>query len=648
MAARKFDNWEPITESDSTIQAALEDASIPSLMVALVHLTGDESIMRGDIRPRSRLLADPQAGVTEEQQAVVRAQAFEILKAYRDGGCQLPPAPNLDQIAEMMNFIIGEPLLEAYAEFLVGELSLHGEDPFGQPGMEQIPQKKKDAFHVLVIGAGMSGILAAHRLKEAGIPCTVIEKNADVGGTWLENTYPGCRVDSPNHTYSYSFVPKNWPQFFSSQKVLLEYFDQCASDFGIRDNIRFNTEVERAEFDEQSQTWNVRIRNADGTIQILNANAIIGAVGQLNRPRRPDIEGRDAFSGPSFHTAQWEHEHDLTGKRIGVIGTGASAFQSVPEIAKQAREVVVFQRTPPWVRPQPIYHDYVSDGKHWLLNHVPYYAKWFRFFMFWRSGEGMLEASKKDPAWPHQTRSVSEYNDRIRANFTKYITSIVGDDPELLQKCIPDYPPGGKRILVDNGTWLKTLRRDNVHLITDPIAKITEAGLVTESGETYEFDVIIYATGFYPSRILWPMEIRGLGGLDLQTHWDGDPHAYKGVSIPQFPNFFCMYGPNTNIVVNTSIIFFSECEMRYILGCIKLLLETDQASMDCKQDVHDTYNEWIDEGNANMAWGAPTVKSWYKNEKGRVTQNWPFTLLKFWQQTKGPDPSDYIFRSRKP
>ena len=196
-------------------------------------------------------------------------------------------------------------------------------------------------------------------------------------------------------------------------------------------------------------------------------------------------------------------------------------------------------------------------------------------------------------------------------------------------------------MLVDNGTWLKTLKRDNVHLVTDPIAKITETGIMTKSGETHEADMLIYATGFYPSRMLWPMKIRGLGGVDLQEHWDGNPRAYLGMTIPKFPNLFCMYGPNTNIVANGSIIFFSECEMRYILGCIKLLLETDCTALDCKQSVHDAYNRWVDAGNLQMAWGASNVRSWYKNSQGRVTQNWPFTLLEFWKRTQVPEKSDY-------
>lgn len=642
MAEREFDSWEPITEDDATIEAALKEANIPALMTALVHLTGDADIVRSDIRPDSAFFGDPQGGIPEQNQEEIRKIALEVLKDYRDRGCVLPPVPDEGTIREMMNFLVGDRLPDEYIEFLQSELSLNGEDPYGQPLMDSIPAHHKAEFKVIVIGSGMSGILAGIRLQDAGIPYTIIEKNANVGGTWLENTYPGVRVDSPNHTYSYSFAPKDWPQHFSSGDVLHEYFDSVATQFGIRDKIRFETEVKKAEYDDDSGAWHVHVESADGARETLTANAVISAVGQLNRPRYPDIKGIGSFKGPAFHSARWEHEHDLKGKRVGVVGTGASAFQFTPEVAKEAEEVVIFQRTPPWIAPREEYHDYIPKGKHWLLNKVPYYAKWFRFLMFWRTSEGLLDWVKKDPAW-NESVSVSEQNDQLRAMLTENIKQMVGDDPELLEKCIPKYPPAGKRMLVDNGTWLSTLKKDHVHVITDPIDEINENGVKTETGDQYDVDVLIYGTGFHADKFLWPMEVKGKNGLDLQEHWDGDPRAYLGVTIPGFPNLFCMYGPNTNIVVNGSIIFFSECEIRYILGCIALLLEEGRTALECRKEVHDAYNEIIDEGNLQRAWGAPNVNSWYKNDKGRVTQNWPFTLREFWERTRAPDPADFNF-----
>ena len=640
-----FDRWESITEDDQAIEAALQDAHIPSLMLALVHLTGDVSIVRGDIRPSSdfaTFLVDPQGGITAEQQATIRARALDVLRAYRDSGGRLPPPPSADVVREMMNFIIGQVPSEDYVPFLMGELALNGEDSYGQP-IDTVPDAVKQQFHVLIIGAGMSGLLAAIRLKEAGIPHIVIEKNADVGGTWYENTYPGCRVDSPNHIYSYSFAPNDWPQHFSQQRVLREYFSRCATGYGLRDHIRFETEVEEAAYDDRSQRWRVRVRTKDGMRQTLEANAVISAVGQLNRPKFPDIPGQDSFAGVAFHSARWDHQHDLTGKRIAVIGTGASAFQFVPEIAKQAGDVVVFQRTPPWILPTPDYHADIPAGIHWLLNHVPYYAKWYRFWMFWRTAEGLLSVVAVDPEWTDQEHSVSAANDMLRLMLIENIKMLVGDKPDVLEKATPHYPPGGKRMLLDNGNWLLALKRPNVHVVTDPIRAITPRGVRTDDGTEYAVDVIIYGTGFHASQFLFPMRVKGHSGVDLHAQWAGDPRAYLGITIPGFPNLFCLYGPNTNIVVNGSIIFFSECEVRYVLGCIRLLLETGHAAMDCRPEVHDAYNEKIDKGNLRMAWGTPGVRSWYKNSKGRVTQNWPFTLMEFWTQTQTPNPADYRF-----
>ena len=642
MPKDKFDTWQPITDDDATIEAALVEANIPALMCALVHLTGDASLVRGDIRPDNSFLGDAQGGIPEDVQAEMRARALEALKAWRDGDGKLPPTPDEDTIGDMMNFIIGEDLGNEYVEFLQSELALKGEDPYGQPMLDKIPADKRAKFHVLVIGSGMSGILAAIRLKDAGIPYTVVEKNANVGGTWYENTYPGCRVDSPNHTYSYSFAPKDWPQHFSPQRVLLEYFDSIATEYGIRDNIRFNTEVKEAEFDEATDKWHVHVATADGKIETIETNAVITAVGQLNRPRFPEVKGVGSFAGPEFHSARWEHEHDLKGKKIIVIGTGASAFQFVPEVAKEAGDVTIFQRTPPWIVPNPDYHAKIPEGKHWLLNHVPYYAKWFRFLMFWRTSEGLLGQVRKDPSW-NEAQSVSSENDQLRQMLTEYLTTMLGDDPELLEKSIPQYPPAGKRMLIDNGNWLTALRRDNVHVVTDPVVEINAKGVKTESGKQYDADVLVYGTGFHASKILFPMDFKGLGGRSLQEAWHGSPRAYMGVTTPGFPNLFFMYGPNTNIVVNGSIVFFSECEIRYILGCIALLLDKGRHALEPKQAVHDAYNRDIDEGNLSMAWGAPNVRSWYKNADGRVTQNWPFTLREFWEQTRKPEAADFNF-----
>ena len=510
-------------------------------------------------------------------------------------------------------------------------------------GFGELPAEARANFRVVIVGAGMSGLLAGIRLKHAGIGFEIVERHADVGGTWYQNTYPGCRVDSPNHTYSYSFHPTDWPQFFSDQEVLRRYFDDCATHYGLRDNICFNTDVEEAVYDEAAGLWRVAVRHRDGARETLVANAVISAVGQLNRPKWPDLPGQDRFRGIAFHSTQWEHEHDLAGKKVLVIGTGRVRLPVRPGSGEGGRQrhhlpahaALDLQRA----RLSPVR----AGRKHWLLNHVPFYAKWYRFGMFWRMAEGILAAAKKDPAWNETDRAISAENDQMRVLLTESIAAFCEDDTELFEKIVPDYPVAGKRILIDNGNWIRALRRDNVDLVTDPIAEIDETGVRTESGAHYDCDILIYGTGFTASKFLWPMKITGRNGQTLEGQWDGDARAYLGITVPNFPNLFCMYGPNTNIVVNGSIVFFSECEMRYILGCLKLLIEGGKHAMDCRQDVHDAYNVRIDEGNRSMAWGVSKAPTWYRNDKGRIAQNWPFTLREFWSQTREPDPADYVF-----
>ena len=632
---------ETIQADDAAIEAALEHAHLPSLMLALVHLTGDMGICRGDIRPETAFMS-PTDGLTDEQRNAVRAQALAALIAHRDNPKPLY-MPTDAELREMLMFTVGDEVSEDYVEFLTSELSMAGEEPYAQPLLDTIPAAARKKIKVLVIGAGMSGVLCAVRLKQAGIDFEVIEKNSDVGGTWLENTYPGCRVDSANHTYSYSFRPQDWPQHFSQQAVLKQYFSDTADEFDVRNAIRFDTEVREARFDETTDLWHVTVADVDGRTETITANAVISAVGQLNRPKLPDIEGRDDYRGVAFHSAEWNHDLDLKGKRIGVIGTGASAFQFIPIVAEQAQSVTVFQRTAPWIIPNQEYFTDVPTGKHWLLRHVPFYAKWFRFSMFWRSAEGLLRAVRAEEGWNRPEESVSSMNQMFRDLLIKNVETVLGDRSDLIEACTPNYPPGAKRALIDDGKYLRALKRDNVHLTTDPIERVTETGVRTAQGDDYEFDVIVYATGFQASTFLHPMKIYGLGGRELHDTWDGEPRAYKGISIPGYPNLFCCYGPNTNIVVNGSIIFFSECEVRYILGCLGLCMTSDAKALDVRKEVHDTYNEWIDRGNLGMAWGQSSVNTWYKNASGRITQNWPFTMLEFWQQTRAPDPEDYHF-----
>lgn len=636
-----------VPPSDDTIRDAIAEAHLPSLIAALVHLTGDTGLVTGDIKPVYDFFGDGQGGLSDSQKAHVQSYALDAIKRHLAAGAPRPAPLAAPVVRRLMNFVAGAEIPDRYIPFLLEELGLEGGDLKAGDCGEDVPDAVKKSFRVLVVGAGMSGVLAAIRLKQAGIPYVIVDKNSEVGGTWFENTYPGCRVDNPNHLYSYSFEPfYDWPQHYSTQDALFSYFRRVAEKYGIREQVRFNTEVVESVFDESRNLWSVRLRGKDGREDKLEVNAIITAVGQLNRPKYPDIKGIGSFKGASFHSGAWDHSVDLKGKRVAVIGTGASAFQFVPEIAGEVGEMVVFQRTPPWLGPTPDYHEKVGDGQKWLLKQVPFYAQWYRFWLFWMLTDGIYPMVQSDPGWNGPKTAVSAANDMLREALTLYLKSQTGDDEAFFRKCVPGYPPGGKRSVRDNGVWIAALRRPNVTLVTEAISEITPDGLVTADGKEYAVDVIIYGTGFQASNFLSPMTFKGRGGIDLHAQWDGDPRAYLGITAPNFPNLFIMYGPNTNIVVNGSIIFFSECEIRYIMGCIELLLREGYAAMEPKKSVHDAFNETIDAGNAQMAWGSPQVNSWYKNAKGRVTQNWPFPLVDYWARTRAPDPADFEFRTK--
>ncbi|MCA3747074.1 NAD(P)/FAD-dependent oxidoreductase [Phenylobacterium sp.] len=625
------------------LDKALAAAHQPALQAALVHLTGQDHWLRPEWTPAYVPLSRGDTGVPEAEQQKFLAEAKAALVEWFGKGGGETHQPSAAVLRRMMSFVAGAEIPEGYADFLVDELSL-GETNTKTPVWDS-PRLKAGAakMHVLVIGAGMSGLLTGIRLSQAGVSYEIVDKNADVGGTWFENTYPGCRVDSSNHIYSYSFEPNHhWPQHFSTQPVLLEYFRGVADRYDLRGKIAFETEVETLDWDEPRALWKVTVRNKSGVRRVIEANAVVTAVGQLNRPRMPDIKGRDRFAGPAFHSARWRHDVDLTGKRVAVIGTGASAYQFVPEIAGKVGSLTIFQRTPPWGFPVPHYHEDVPDGMNWLMEHVPYYDKWYRFWMFWMVTDGLLPMVEADPGWNGPPTAVSAANLEFREMIAGAIAAQAPNRPDLVEKVVPTYPVGGKRSLLDNGVWMAALQRDNVSLVTDAISEITETGILTADGTARDFDVIIYGTGFHASKFLEPMKIRGRGGADLHATWDGDPRAYLGMTTPGFPNLFMIYGPNTNIVVNGSIIFFSECSVRYIVGCLKLLAETGARSMEPKREVHDAFNTRVDAANALMAWGAPQVSSWYKNEKGRVTQNWPFALVDYWRATLAPNPGDFV------
>jgi len=612
-------------------------------MLSLVHMSGDPGLIRGELKPAGLFLNEVQGYMSEEDKATVREIALEVIADYRDRGCPEPEPIGPELLQEMMQWLVCEPVAPEYVPMLLEEMELDGKDSRAVRGTHA---DVGGPFPVVVIGCGESGLLAGIRLKEAGIPFTIVEKNAGVGGTWWQNTYPGARVDVGNHFYCYSFEPTDqWTHFFAEQPELQAYFQTVMDRHDIGRHVMWETEVTEASWDDASATWTVRARDPNGATTELSARAVISAVGQLNRPHLPAIDGQQDFRGPAFHSSEWDHAVDVRGKRVAMIGAGASGFQIAPAVAGDVDRLTVFQRTAQWMFPNPNYHAEVGPGVQWALRHLPFYGRWYRFLLFWPGCDKGLDAARVDADYPDQQTAVSEINEFTRIMFTEWISSQVGDDPELLAKVVPDYPATGKRTLQDNGSWLRTLTRDNVELVRTGIDRIESDAVVTADGTRYPADVIVYATGFHANKMLWPMTIVGRGGEILSERWGERPSAYLGITVPGYPNLFCMYGPGTNLAHGGSLIFHSECQMRYITQCLELLIARGHNSMEPTQDKA---ADWHDRSQAKMrklVWSHPSVKhSFYKNKFGEVYVLSPWRLVDYWTWTREPNPDDFVFR----
>ncbi len=633
---------QPFTTPTADIAAALQQVSIPTLLLSLVHITGDPRFIR-DFKQAGIFLNEVQGFMSEDDKARARAEALTVITDYRDRGCPEPAPLPRQLIREMLNWAACETVPDHYLPLLVEELDLDGIDPRRPAPLDA---DSAAALPVVVIGCGESGILAGIRLKQANIPFTILEKNAGPGGTWWENSYPGARVDVANHFYCYSFEPSNdWKHFFAEQPELQAYFTTVIDKHGLGEHIRWRTEVTTVAWDERDGRWTLAARTPEGETITLRARVVITAVGQLSRPYVPEFDGADTFGGPSFHSAAWDHSVDLTGKRVALIGAGASGFQIAPAIADEVAQLTVFQRTAQWMFPNPMYHDSVGDGVRWAMKHLPFYGRWYRFLVMWPGSDKGLDAARIDPDYPDQDYAVSEINAAARLMFTDWITNQVGGDQDLLTKVLPDYPATGKRTLQDNGSWLATLRRDNVDLVRSPIQRITPGGVVTADGVHHDADIIVYATGFRHTDVLWPMTITGRDGVDLRSMWGRRPYAYLGITVPGFPNFFLIYGPGAHLAHGGSLIFNSELQMRYIDSCLAKLAEEDLHSIEPTAEAATAWHRRTQTEIKKMVWSHPAIThSYFKNADGEIHTVSPWRLDEYWAAVRQPDWSQFVLR----
>ena len=484
------------------------------------------------------------------------------------------------------------------------------------------PDVKLKPLSVAILGAGAAGLCIAIKLQKAGIDSfTILEKAASVGGTWRDNTYPGSGCDVPSMLYSYSFEPKpDWSRKFAGQAEIVDYFEGVARKYQLLPHIRFNTEVTEAHFDEAAGLW--RIRTAAG--EEIAANVLISGVGQLNRPAYPKIEGLDSFKGAAFHSARWDHAVDLTGKNVAVIGNGASAIQFVPEIAPKVGRLTIYQRTPNWCVPKADRPFTEREKK--LFRAFPWLVRaqrWLTWIMLERNYLAFTQGSFFGKLF--EKASKKELEAHIK-------------DPELRRKLTPDYPAGCKRILLTND-WYPALARPNVDVETSHIARITDNAVVTEDGVSHPADVIIHATGFESTDFLAPIKVTGRGNADLNAVWAQGAEAHRGVAVSGFPNFFMLYGPNTNLGHN-SIIFMIECQANYIAQCVQALRNGRLRYIDVRKEAMAAFNRELQQDMQKTVWAAG-CSSWYKTADGKVTNNWSSFTARYWWQMRHPDFNEY-------
>ncbi|MEV0150595.1 MULTISPECIES: NAD(P)/FAD-dependent oxidoreductase [unclassified Nonomuraea] len=472
---------------------------------------------------------------------------------------------------------------------------------------------------IVIVGAGFSGICMGIKLKQAGYhDFVILEQAGDLGGTWRDNTYPGCACDVPSPLYSYSFeLNPDWPRLFSRQPDIWAYLRRCADGHGVTPHIRYGTRVVSMGYDDRRHGWDVTTEDGG----VLRPHAVVSAVGALHVPAFPDVPGRETFEGPAFHSSRWDHSVDLTGRRVAVIGTGASAAQFVPRIAPRAARLTVFQRTPPWVHPKP---DVALAGR---ALRLPGAARALRHALYW-----LLEA--RALGFTVHPRLMAAQERAARAHLRAQVP-----DPELRRRLTPDYTIGCKRVLISSD-YYPALTRPNVELVTRPVTEIRPRAVVDATGAEHEADVIVYGTGFKVTDALREQRIVGRDGLKLQDAWRDGIEAYYGVTTAGFPNLFFLLGPNTGLGHN-SVVFMIEAQARYVLDCLRLLSRTGARALDVRPERQRAFNRRLRARLDPLVWNAGGCRSWYLDEHGVNRTIWPGFTFEYWARTRKANPRAY-------
>ncbi len=475
----------------------------------------------------------------------------------------------------------------------------------------------------IIIGSGFAGIGMGIRLKQEHRSFVILEKADSVGGTWRENTYPGCACDVASHLYSFSFEQNpRWSRWFAEQPEIRAYLEHCTDKYDLRGNLRFGREVVSARFDETMRVWRVETASKETFI----ARHLVFGIGALHRPAYPSIPGLETFKGKTFHSARWDHDYPLEGKRVAVIGTGASSIQFVPHLAQSAQALTLFQRTPAWVLPKP--DAPITDAIKQRFADKPWLQRLARYGIF-----GIMETFTAGFTLAPRLLRLAE---RVgRAHIRKQIK-----DPELAAKVTPNYRAGCKRILMSND-YYPALARPNVAVVTDAITKVTETGVVTADGKTHAVDAIVYGTGFQVTELLTPLQVLGRNGVNLNDEWANGAQAHLGTTLAGFPNAFMILGPNVGLSSN-SMVFMIEAQIDHIMACVQAAEQRGAVTIEVRKNAQSEFNQRLQKRLKDTIWSSG-CQSWYLDAHGRNTTIWPGLTLEYWARTRKVSAASYLF-----
>ncbi|STZ81678.1 putative flavoprotein involved in K+ transport [Mycolicibacterium aichiense] len=613
----------------------------PGVLVAvLAQMTGDASVVDRYAGKIDHVPDPPErAGTTDP--ATADALADEIIAALgRPRPAGAIAADDRELFAVLLPIALGTDVDDEQVDLLLEQGGFRPSQPT-LPRTTPIPSTTTMA----IIGAGIAGIAVALAAAEEGVHFQIYDRNDEVGGTWLTTTYPGIGVDTPSAYYSLSReVNPDWSNYYPEGAEYQEYLVALADKHELRRHIRFGTEVEALWWDEQRQQWQIHSRAADGTVSFDYASVVVTAAGYLNRPRFPDLKGRDTFAGTSIHSALWDPTLDLTGKRVAVIGAGCTAVQIVDACVDDVEHLTVFQRQPHWVAPRKRLSDEVPEHRRYLGRVLPFYAMWHRLKSYWGTADNNYPIILQDPEWSQTHLSISPANDVLLRMCLDYIDRMFGAGTELARKVTPDFAPYGKRIIRDPGGYYAALTREHVDVEASEPAEVNSDGIVTADGRQIDLDVIVYATGYHLD-FLSTVDIRGRGGKTLSGEWGDSPRAYRGGTVPGFPNLFITSAPNYSPGHGAGANFSMEVLAHFILECLQLMALRGATTIEVTERAFTEYVAGIDQAMQRTVWcHTPNAHTYYRSESGRVVVATPYRLVDLWQQHRAPVEEDFVLQ----